>query len=744
MVKASYLFIVAIYLGLASAQTFRVCVPPSVPKSVCEGLAKDNSNAVCQEATSSLECALKMSTFQSDISYFSPEETILFGFHQPNWFRVVATVRDTAKLDPYSFEAVAVVPVGHTDGFEGLRGGVYCHPGFDQADVKWSPRVRKTLENLAARTDHCEVNTDTTGKTSEEIEIDTLSQFFSAGCRPGTWSYSDAEDADLKNRYSNLCSRCGPNSDCSRYTIDMGSSVSGVNNDIRHIQALECLRTNSQNTPAVAYVAWDYVREYFTLRNPQQASSFAVLCSNGLTVPLNATNLADSISPCALVRQPWATIIASPNVASNVLNNMRTWWPNGSKPSGDTWQANLFTALTGGTSSAQVVFENFPVFPINYTRGIRVIPERRETCITPRNWCTTSADELVKCFWVRQASHILGLQPPITCVRKNNVFECLNDIRNSNAADFMSLDSNYGYLARVLYGLGPVKLVQNAAADTAKIAAFVKESAIGTISNFEQLRGKKACFPEFGGLANMAFVRTGQEVGVLSTAQCDYARAIGEFFSGGCAPGATDSSHAIGANSTFDASVLCSTCKYTTTPASNQVCSFDDINLYVGNKGAVACLADAENDVAFLDIRDISSNLAAAGLQANQIRALCRNNQLAATAGINVDNSCLLAHVVDAEVVTRRSDPMLTAVRGLLEKLDAFFGYTAANQLINLEIFSPFNTKSDLLFKDSAIGFTDPSPVSAHEPAKNYMELFDHLDKCTYSASGATAVHQRA
>ncbi|CAH4034252.1 unnamed protein product [Pieris brassicae] len=53
-------------------------------------------------------------------------------------------------------------------------------------------------------------------------------------------------------------------------------------------------------------------------------------------------------------------------------------------------------------------------------------------------------------------------------------------------------------------------------------------------------------------------------------------------------------------------------------PGSN-VCSYDSTNKYYGNAGAVACLADPDSDVAFVELENIDADLQAAGLQASQI-----------------------------------------------------------------------------------------------------------------------------
>lgn len=733
-------FLVACVVGAVSAQTsYRVCVSSQYPASTCQSLSRDDSQVTCSPVESRIDCALRLASGQADIGYFSEEETLLLSQTQPNDNRVIASVRDASKLDPYAFEVVSVVPSNHTNGLEGLRGGVYCHPGLDEADLRWSPRVLKNLEELAARTDRCP-NADTNGKTAEELEVETLNGFFSAACRPGIWSNNATVDAALKSRYPSLCERCGPDSGCSRYTINMGVPVAGVRNENRHIQALECLRTNVNASSAVAYVAWQHVREFFTLRNPQDAPSFAVMCPNGTLVSLTTNVLNNAISPCAFIRQPWGAIVTSTVNAPTILTQLRTWWPAGSNPAGNTWQSTLFGVLAGG-ANARVIFQDAPVSVLNYTSPIRTISpaEATTSCLPARRWCTISEAEQTKCNWVRAAAHTLGIQPFIACQQRNTVLDCLSDTKDDQT-DFIAIPSNYGYLARQHYKLSPVKLVQNAPADASRIAAFVKESSVATsnITRFENLKDKVACFPEYGGLAYVSFVRAGQERGILSSSECDYARTVGEFFAGACAPGAIDASHAL-SESSFNASVLCSACRPTLTIVGSEVttCSYDhSTNRYYGNNGSLACLSDPNTHVAFLNTRNMSAHLTALNLQGNQFRALCRNNSLAAYTGIEIDDGCLLAYVVDAEVVTRRNDPLYNALNTLFDSLDTYFGYTAAggNQLINLEIFSPLNGATDLLFKDSTIGLTEPTGVSNHEPARNYIELFRHLQACTGTA----------
>ncbi|CAH2229536.1 jg17706 [Pararge aegeria aegeria] len=692
-----------------------------------------------------LDCALSLARGQADIGVFSEEEIVLLSHQQPNDNRVIATIRDVSRTEPFAFEAVAVVPATHIGGLAGLRGGRYCHPGFDQTEQRWSPRVLKTLEKAAARTDRC-ADATTTGKTAEEMEVETLAQFFGNACRPGPWSANDTLDADLKRRFPSLCSLCGENATCSRYTIDMGISVSGVNNNNRHIQSLECLRANNSDT-AVAYVAWQHVREFFNIRSPELATSYALLCEDNTLSVLTAEVLASATAPCSLVKQPWSVIVATASQAATLQASLQSWWPNGINPGGNTWQSVLYNAIVGG-SNARVAFQEGLPTPLEYTQGIRNFTtiDASTSCMPIHRWCTISPQEHAKCTWVRNAAFTMGIEPYISCQQRATTFECLADIRD-NAADFMATPANYGYLSRQHYKLSSVKLVENSHSNPnsfSRVAALVKASSVesGNITRFENLRGKRACFPEFGGISYMAFVRTAHERGVISPSECDYARAVGELFDSACAPGALANSHAI-ADSSFNATNLCTVCRPSVAVAGESfTCAYNSTNMFYGNNGTIRCLADPANDVAFLEVQNIDQHLASANITTSSVRVLCRNNTLLdLVAGVEIDPNCLLAFVVDSEVLARRNDALTNSLNTLLDTLDFYFGYNTppSAQLVNLKIYSPFDGRNDLLFLNTAIGLTEPSSIAANTQARNYNELFRHLESCTGAAAPGLA-----
>ncbi|XP_026749427.2 transferrin-like [Galleria mellonella] len=724
------LFLSLLVVTYVNAQ-YKVCVLRS-DTSTCQNLDKDGSEVECVGVETRLDCAIKLARGEANFGAFSEEELLVLGQMQLPDVQVVATIRSTEKQDvQYAFEAVTVVPNNHSGGLEGLRGGRYCHPGLDSPDLRWSPRVLKALELSAARSDRCPGAT-TDFKTAEELEVEELSKFFSAACRPGPWSYNTTVDADLKSRYSSLCSMC-EDGRCTGYSTASVVNVAGVNNNNRHIQALDCLVTNG----TVAFAAWQHVQEFFLKRNPQHVDAYSLLCPNGSLQPLSIDVLGQVVSPCATVRQPWRAIVASSLTASEINSKLNIWWTDGTDPGSGSWQSALYQSLVGG-SNFRVVGESLTT-PLNYSSQIRPLDiATSAACLTPRRWCTISALETTKCQWTAAAAYTLGIQPTISCERRNGVFDCLNDIKEGKA-DFSSVDSHYGFLARQHYRLSPVKLVQNTRTSASRVAAFVKEtSAQANITRFENLRDKVACFPEFGGIAYVSFVRAAHERQVVSPSECDYARAVGEFFSGACAPGATDAAHTVYEDSSFNASSLCSACRSSSSANSSiseYTCAWDNTNLYFGNNGSLLCLADPATDVVFVETENIAAQLSALQLNPNNYRALCRNNTLAASTGVNIDDGCLLAYVVDAEVLTRRNDPVANSVNTLFDTLDKFFGYNPNTQLINLRLYSPFDSTSDLLFKDTTIGITEPSSTANHEPARNYIELFRHLESCTGAAT---------
>ncbi|GBP76371.1 Transferrin [Eumeta japonica] len=610
--------------------------PMQCPTHFSEYLSRPSSARRLSSLRYRLDCAMKLERDEVQFAVFSQEEMMLLAQMQPYAHKVVASIRNKENREQFAFETVAVVSTSHTGGLEGLRQGGYCHTGLPPIAGRKSPRILKALEREIVRIERCS-ESDTRGKTFEELEVSILSKFFRAACRPGRWSLHYADDDRLSTHFlstinevhffqnvnTQTYAHCAPamgTSDCSGQNRYGGNPNVFPNDDAL---ALDCL-TELDGT--VAYVVWREVSEYFLKLNqyasvkrrvlilvllqqqkPELISNYALLCPDNTVVPLTRSILSSNLAACAWVQQPWGAVVASTHGAAGLLNEMKTWWPSGSiSDSHSLWERMMFHEMVLD-SYGILVYEDALPNALEYVSRSRNLADIDATsfCMPTQRWCTISEAEQRKCEWVRHALRTLGVEPALSCQQGQSPLHCLRDIQINNA-DFIATDSNYGYLARHVFDLSPVMMVRHFDTSMHRIAALVRSTS--DVTSFESLRGKKACFSEFGGIAFLSFVATGHNKSILSTSECNYAKAVAEFFNGTCAAGALDSMHQL-YNTSFDVSSLCDVCKSRYPAAGNGTeftCKADWTNMYYGNDGALTCLADQSADVAFVDVRDLN------------------------------------------------------------------------------------------------------------------------------------------
>lgn len=120
------------------------------------------------------------------------------------------------------------------------------------------------------------------------------------------------------------------------------------------------------------------------------------------------------------------------------------------------------------------------------------------------------------------------------------------------------------------------------------------------IKNFQQLKGHTACFPEYGGIAWLSFIKTARMNRIISPVSCNYPSLLGNLFSGACMPGINNKNHRKSISSSIT-NKLCSVC-----PKKNDTdCTANKDNPYYGDKGALTCLNDGAGDIAFVEIGNI-------------------------------------------------------------------------------------------------------------------------------------------
>lgn len=91
---------------------------------------------------------------------------------------------------------MVVVKSNYEEGFTGLKGKKYCHPGFRSRDIL-TPLFLQEFETKVLEENLIDICINSTA-TLVEKNIKALSEYFGSSCRPGPWTV----DIDLNNELS--------------------------------------------------------------------------------------------------------------------------------------------------------------------------------------------------------------------------------------------------------------------------------------------------------------------------------------------------------------------------------------------------------------------------------------------------------------------------------------------------------------------------------------------------------------
>ncbi|XP_012493597.1 PREDICTED: lactotransferrin [Propithecus coquereli] len=309
-------------------------------------------------------------------------------------------------------------------------------------------------------------------------------------------------------------------------------------------------------------------------------------------------------------------------------------------------------------------------------------------------WCTTSQAEKTKCFkFQTNLRKVNG--PPISCIRRNSSPGCIQAIAGKKA-DAMTLDGGLVFEA----GLDPYKLrpvVAEVYGTEAQPRTHYYAVAVvkkGSGFQLNQLRGLKSCHTGLGRTAGWNV-----PIGTLRPF-LDWAgppeplqAAVARFFSASCVPGADGRQFPN----------LCSLCVGT----GENKCAFSSQEPYFGYSGAFKCLKDGAGDVAFVRESTVFEDLPDKA-ERDQYELLCPDNT---RKSVDKYLECNLARVPSHAVVARSVDGKEDAIWELLRQAQEKFG---KNKSSAFQLFGSPPGKKDLLFKDSAIGFSRiPSSIDA-------------------------------
>ncbi|XP_018395848.1 PREDICTED: transferrin-like [Cyphomyrmex costatus] len=696
--------ILLVAVACAQEEKYKFCAPVDVvTDSACLVVQRGNSTVSCLRVSDSAECAIRLAEGEADFGVFNAEELLLLNQFYPFEIEPIIQLRHrTKQQESFEFQMVAVIPTEIThiqltprQRLERLKDKGFCHPGFSKS--QWlNDYILKHFENsLLVNPLQCQDD-----MTAIENEIRNLKNFFGRACRPGEWTSNKTIDEELKKKYPELCALCDNTSTCSYNNMHHHG----------HLGALQCLTYGYGN---VAYVALQYVQEY--LRTNE---SYQFLCPDGNIHPLSTPN------PCTWLQQPWSVVAAKTKVADSLKGKLIDWIH---KTNLEQWKISLSKIIQEDSWGIDLP----KMSTATYLKERDINFENFKTCGKHIRWCTIGDPETNKCKWVAKAAKALGVAPSISCIKSNSTFQCFRDIEE-NRTDIMVIDSNYGYLARKVYNLSSVLYSETELDKNSVTLAVMREPKDDNylIKNFHDLKDKKACFPEYGGLGWLSFINAARINNIISSKRCDYPLLVSELLSSACTPGIEDSDHSSTAIPSDVASKLCSACKNENNPS----CAVNETNHYYSDKGAIQCLTEEVGDVAFIDMSNIHDYF----VNSNTYRVLCKNGSLAQQSGFNVGEDCALSVTIDSEVVGRKTDAeqiSRTDTTLALLKLEDWLGYRV-NARRPIHIYGPFNGTKDLLFKDSSVGLVSTS--STKKSVVAYKELLDNVEDCS-NGSLATA-----
>ncbi|XP_078062501.1 melanotransferrin [Mustelus asterias] len=715
--QGSALWAVCILVGIfnlaCGLKEIRWCVISNLELIKCNQMkeafesAKIHPSISCVIATSALDCAKKIANKEADA--MSLDAGTLYQAAKEHKLKPV--IGETSDQEAGTlYYAVAVVKKSNSSiTINNLKALKSCHTGYDEA-AGWSAPIGYLINTGKMSVMGCNIP-------------QAVSEFFSQSCIPG------AQHINFPSSLCQLCigdekseNKCADNAG-ERYYSDSG--------------AFRCLAKQAGD---IAFVKHSTVPENTDGNNPMawakdlHSSDYQLLCRNGSRAEVT------DWKACHLARVPARAVVVRLDTDGTAVFNAL-----------DAAQKKFGITSTGFKMFDSASYDSKDLLFQDSTKEFMLIKNQTYQawlgseylqslngldCYKMPNvlrWCTQSRGELLKCGDMAEAFSSKNLTPPVQCVSGDDPSVCMKMIQNKDI-DAVTLDAGQIYTAGKMYGLVPAAAesytVDNDGASYYAVAV-VKRSSHNSFT-IGQLRGKKSCHT---GLARTAGwnipIGTLVERGDIKFNKCNIAKAVSEFFSASCVPGANQQGYP---------SSLCELC---IGDAKGKLrCAFSAEEQYSGYTGAFRCLAEV-GDVAFVKHTTVSANTDgrnkepwAVNLKSTDYQLLCLNG---ARAEVEQWKDCNLAKVPSHAVMVHPSTS-ITAVFGLLDKGQVFFG-----QGDNPNGFEMFNSSayggSDLLFKDSTERIISVGEKNTYEDwlGKNYLETVKSIE-----CSGAMISSTRA
>ncbi|XP_073963720.1 transferrin-like [Choristoneura fumiferana] len=656
----------------------------------CPVLDHSDCGVECVIGRDRLDCLRRMSKGDVDFGVFSPEDLIA-----TQWANIAVLVTDELRAKPRSYATSIVAVVNRnllpdldspSSAQAALRGSTLCHVGLGADDRRpLSDTLTEYLTTLVTK------RSCNSSLSVEENRIKAIAGFFKGACRAGPWVLDAARDAELKAQYSSLCAACS--GECSvrdRYWGPAG--------------ALACL---SEGAGTVTFAEADNVARYFGEQNTTayaDPSEFAYLCRDG-----SWQGITGNAEPCAWLRRPWPLLVAKTKVAAAVSNLAANLTQASALVAGG-WRGALSALLQ--LNSALPAPLQPPAAPLDYLATAQGLREAysQNGCQASRHitLCTTSILEQNKCEWLSEAAAVYGVEPPLQCARQPGAAACLRAV-GAGACDLAVAGADWLVPAMRDMSLTPVLHEStNILNQSTTVVAYVREDS--NINKMADLRGKRAVFPRFDGIAWHSVLRY-----LANVEKSTCKDILSGFFSSVCAPG-------------VEKNDLSENLKKKWT----ENCYVQDGNVLDGEQQALRLLVEGKSDVAFLSMNTYNQYMA------HQIPELWNADvKIKPLCAEESAKYCFISWSNIGHVFAKNTSAMrVQEIINVFTKYDQLFGKHFPFHTAMFSLYGPYNHQNNVIFDDNTKMLATRDIFKTHPYDKfpmNFESSLKSIDSCHLS-----------
>lgn len=375
--------------------------------------------------------------------------------------------------------------------------------------------------------------------------------------------------------------------------------------------------------------------------------------------------------PCIWVAKPWPVVAAQPKHADEIQNMLT----NLNHDNQNSWQNALLSLLESyhvniTTLDRSVPIEDYLDQAVGFQSAYSFA-----SCSPPRAivYCTTSIIQYYKCSWLQETASVYGIEPSMQCIRAESMERCMDDTKHKTA-DVVLVNQDERLNAEREYHLKPLLYeFSSNFYERYVVLAVIRDRS--RINDFGDLRGKRACFPNFEGAAYLSVLETLRNYSLVEKS-CPHHASMANFFS-------------------IDSCIW------------RDKDSCDE--KYFGEMGALRCLADGVGDVAFISSETFTSFSDGPSNSTWQQKLKKDNLTLLCPYGKSVnqnDKYCFLhwtphGHLmINNETESVRRNEIYNSFRDM----DKLFGKQYKSHTIPFTMFGPFDKSNNVMFRDNTDG----------------------------------------